>query len=399
MNDDALKEKLKKVLPYLNEKQQRIFAATEAMSLGYGGISKVARLTGFSRTTIHKGIQDAKIKDYEELEKIRLPGGGRKSTHFRNKKVRKAIDDLVEDSTRGDPMSPLKWTSKSIRHIAEVLSKKGIEVSRESVRAILKDLGYSLRANDKSLEDSHPDRDEQFRYISKRVNSLLRRGFPVIAVDTKKKEFIENFANKGTEWRKKDNPRKVKGHDFNGEDQEIGIPYGIYDQGKNLGWVNVGCDHDTSAFAVQSIQRWWSYMGNRLYPDAKELLICADSGGSNGYRVRLWKLKLQEFVDKTGLEVAVCHFPRGTSKWNKIEHRLFSHISMNWKSQPLTSHDVMVNLIGGTKTKAGLKVKAKIDKRKYPIRIKVSDVDMRKVNLKKEQFHGEWNYRIMRSTL
>ena len=228
MNDDALKEKLKKVLPYLNEKQQRIFAATEAMSLGYGGISKVARLTGFSRTTIHKGIQDAKIKDYEELEKIRLPGGGRKSTHFRNKKVRKAIDDLVEDSTRGDPMSPLKWTSKSIRHIAEVLSKKGIEVSRESVRAILKDLGYSLRANDESLEDSHPDRDEQFRYISKRVNSLLRRGLPVISVDTKKKELIGNFANKGTEWRKKDNPRKVKGHDFHGEDQEIGIPYGIY---------------------------------------------------------------------------------------------------------------------------------------------------------------------------
>ena len=398
MNDDALKEKLTKVLPYLNEKQQRIFAATEAMSLGYGGISKVARLTGFSRTTIHKGIQDAKIKDYEELEKIRLPGGGRKSTHLQNKKVRKAIDDLVEDSTRGDPMSPLKWTSKSIRHIAEVLSKNGIDVSRESVRAILKDLGYSLRANDKSLEDAHTDRDIQFRYISKKVKSFLRRGLPVISVDTKKKELIGNFANKGNEWRKKDNPRKVKGHDFHDKDQEIGIPYGIYDQGKNIGWVNVGCDHDTAAFAVQSIQRWWSYMGNKLYPYAKGLLICADSGGSNGYRVRLWKLKLQEFVDKTGLEVAVCHFPRGTSKWNKIEHRLFSHISMNWKGQPLTSHDVMVNLIGGTKTKTGLKVKAKIDKRKYPIGIKISDVDMRKVNLKKDKFHGEWNYRIIRST-
>jgi transposase len=398
MDDDALKDKLRKVLPYLNEKQQRIFAATEAMSLGYGGISKVARLTGFSRTTIHKGIQDAEIKDYEALEKIRLAGGGRKSTHLRNKEVRKAIDDLVEDSTRGDPMSPLKWTSKSVRNIAEVLSKKGIEVSRESVRAILKDLDYSLRANDKSLEDSHPDRDEQFRYISKIVKSFLMRGLPVISVDAKKKELIGNFANKGKEWRKKDNPRKVKGHDFHDEDQEIGISYGIYDQGKNLGWVNVGCDHDTAAFAVQSIQRWWSYMGNRHYPDAKELLICADSGGSNGYRLRLWKLKLQEFVDKTELEVAVCHFPRGTSKWNKIEHRLFSHISMNWKGQPLTSHDVMVNLIGGTKTKTGLKVKAKIDKRKYPIGIKVSDADMRKVNLKKDNFHGEWNYRILRST-
>jgi len=398
MNDDVLKDKLRKMLPYLNEKQQRIFAATEAMSLGYGGISKVARLTGFSRTTIHKGIQDAEIKDYETLKKIRLPGGGRKSTHLQNKKVRKAIDDLVEDSTRGDPMSPLKWTSKSIRHIAEVLSKNGIDVSRESVGAILKDLGYSLRANDKSLEDAHPDRDIQFRYISKKVKSFLRRGLPVISVDTKKKELIGNFANKGNEWRKKDNPRKVKGHDFHDKDQEIGIPYGIYDQGKNIGWVNVGCDHDTAAFAVQSIQRWWSYMGNKLYPYAKGLLICADSGGSNGYRVRLWKLKLQEFVDKTGLEVAVCHFPRGTSKWNKIEHRLFSHISMNWKGQPLTSHDVMVNLIGGTKTKTGLKVKAKIDKRKYPIGIKISDVDMRKVNLKKDKFHGEWNYRIIRST-
>jgi transposase len=353
---------------------------------------------GPSRTTLHKGIQDLDIKDYEALEKVRLLGGGRKSTHLRNKKVRKAIDDLVEDSTRGDPMCPLKWTSKSIRHIAEVLSERGIKVSRESVRAILKDLGYSLRANDKSLEDSHPDRDDQFRYISKKVKSFLKRGLPAISVDTKKKELIGNFANKGKEWRQKDNPRKVKGHDFHEADQEVGIPYGIYDQGKNLGWVNVGCDHDTATFAVQSIQRWWNYMGKKLYPDAKELLICADSGGSNGYRVRLWKLKLQELADKRGLHISVCHFPRGTSKWNKIEHRLFSHISMNWKGQPLTSHDVMVNLIGSTKTKTGLKVKAKIDKRKYPIGVKVTDGDMRKVNLKKDTFHGEWNYRILRTT-
>lgn len=226
----------------------------------------------------------------------------------------------------------------------------------------------------------------------------MKRGLPVISVDTKKKELIGNFANKGTEWRQKDNPRKVKGHDFHEAGQEVGIPYGIYDQGKNLGWVNVGCDHDTAAFAVQSIQRWWNYMGKKLYPDAKELLICADSGGSNGYRVRLWKLKLQELADKTGLHISVCHFPRGPSKWNKIEHRLFSHISMNWKGQPLTSHDVMVNLIGSTKTKTGLKVKAKIDKRKYPIGVKVSDGDMRKVNLKKDTFHGEWNYKILGTT-
>lgn len=214
---------------------------------------------------------------------------------------------------------------------------------------------------------------------------------------TVEKSGYTHFANKGKEWRQKDNPRKVKGHDFREPGQKVGIPYGIYDQGKDLGWVNVGCDHDTAAFAVQSIQCWWTYMGKKLYPDAKELLICADSGGSNGYRVRLWKLKLQELVDKLGLDISVCHFPRGTSKWNKIEHRLFSHISMNWKGQPLTSHDVMLNLIGNTKTTTGLKVKAKIDKRKYPIGVKVSDWDMRKINLKKDTFHGEWNYKILRT--
>lgn len=393
--ETALAKKLKTIFPYLNEKQQRIFAATEAIALGYGGVSKISKLTGFSRTTIHKGIEDLENTDYKSLERIRISGGGRKSTHFRGKRLRKLIEDLVEDSTKGDPMSPLKWTSKSIREISDYLNKKEQKVSRESVRLILKDLGYSLQANDKTLEESHPDRDEQFRYITRKVKKFHKEGAPVISVDTKKKELIGNFKNNGKEWRKKGNPRKVKGHDFREEDKGVGIPYGIYDQGKNLGWVNVGSDHDTSAFAVQSIQRWWNYMGKKLYPDTNKLLICADSGGSNGYRVRMWKYKLQEFVDKTGLEATVCHFPRGTSKWNKIEHRLFSYISMNWKGKPLISHDVMVNLIGSTKTKTGLTVKARLDERKYPTGIKVSDKDMEKVNLKKDKFHGEWNYTIM----
>lgn len=398
MNTDVVENKLKRILPYLNEKQQRILAATEAIALGYGGVSKVSKITGISRTTIHKGIDDLENKNYKLLERIRLSGGGRKSTHFQNHKLRDLIENLVEDSTRGDPMSPLKWTSKSIREISEHLTKNRNEISRESVRIILKDIGYSLQANDKSIEDSHPDRDEQFRYINKKVKKFLKDDFPVISVDTKKKELIGNFANKGKEWRKKKNPRKVNEHDFhNPKGQEIGIPYGIYDQGKNLGWVNVGCDHDTSVFAVQSIQRWWTYMGKMIYQKAKKLLICADSGGSNGYRVRLWKVKLQEFANKTGLEITVCHFPKGTSKWNKIEHRLFSHISINWKGRPLTSHDVMVNLIGATQTKTGLKVKAGIDKRKYPTGIKISDSDMEKVNIKKDKFHGEWNYTIVRS--
>ena len=247
-----------------------------------------------------------------------------KPKHTQNKKLLKMIETLVEDSTRGDPMCSLKWTSESTRLISEDLYKKGYKISHETVRVILKKLGYSLQENDKSLEDSHPDRDEQFKYINEQVKKFSKDNFPVISVDTKKKELIGNYANKGQEWRKKGSPRKVNGHDFpDPKGQEVGIPYGIYDQGKNLGWVNVGCDHDTSVFAVQSIQSWWTYMGKKIYPDAKKLLICADGGGSNGYRVRLWKVKLQEFTNKSGLEITVCHFPRGTSKWNKIEHRLF----------------------------------------------------------------------------
>lgn len=398
MATEKIKEKLENILPFLNERQKRIFLGAEAKSIGYGGISKIARLAGVSRPTIHQGISDLEIGDRGAIERVRLGGGGPKSKHSQNKKLQKTIEALIEDSTRGDPMSPLKWTSKSTRHLSEELYKKGYEVSHETVRVILKKLGYSLQGNDKSLEDSHPDRDEQFMYITKQVKKYLKDSLPVISVDTEKKELIGNYDNKGQAWRKKGAPLKVNGHDFPDiKGKEVGIPYGIYDQGKNLGWVNVGCDHDTSVFAVQSINRWWSYMGKKIYPDVKKLLICADSGGSNGYRVRLWKVKIQEFANKTGLEITVCHFPKGTSKWNKIEHRLFSHISMNWKGCPLTSHDVMVNLIGATKTKTGLKVKAKIDKRKYPTGVKVSDQEMEKINIAKHKFHGDWNYTIFKN--
>ncbi|OHE04714.1 ISAzo13 family transposase [Sulfurimonas sp. RIFOXYB12_FULL_35_9] len=394
MTTESLKEKINNILPYLNEKQKRIFLGAEAKSIGYGGVSKIHRLTGISRPTIHQGITELENGDSTD-ERVRISGGGPKPKHTQNKKLLKIIETLIEDSTRGDPMCSLKWTSESTRLISEDLYKKGYKISHETVRVILKKLGYSLQENDKSLEDSHPDRDEQFTYINEQVKKFSKDNFPVISVDTKKKELIGNYANKGQEWRKKGSPRKVNGHDFpDPKGQEVGIPYGIYDQGKNLGWVNVGCDHDTSVFAVQSIQSWWTYMGKKIYPDAKKLLICADGGGSNGYRVRLWKVKLQEFTNKSGLEITVCHFPRGTSKWNKIEHRLFSHISMNWKGRPLISHDVMINLIGGTKTKTGLKVKAKIDQKKYPIGIKVSEQEMENINITKHKFHGDWNYTI-----
>lgn len=398
MSTEKLKEKINDILPFLNERQKRIFLGAEAKSIGYGGISKIARLAGVSRPTIHQGISDLESGGNNASESVRASGGGPKPKHAQNKKLLKTIELLIEDSTRGDPMSPLKWTSKSTRHLSEELYKKGYGVSYETIRVILKQLGYSLQGNDKSLEDSHPDRDAQFKYITMQVKKFLKDNLPVISVDTKKKELLGNYANKGQEWRKKGSPRKVNGRDFpDPKGKEIGIPYGIYDQCKNLGWVNVGCDHDTSDFAVQSIHRWWTYMGRKIYPDAKKLLICADSGGSNGYRVRLWKIKLQEFANKSGLEITVCHFPKGTSKWNKIEHRLFSHISMNWKGHPLTSHDVMVNLIGATKTKTGLKVGVKIDKRKYPTGIKVSDREMEKINIGKHNFHGDWNYTISKN--
>jgi transposase len=365
--DLVLQHQVDSLFPHLTERQRRLAAAADARALGYGGISRVARVTGLSRMTIHRGLAEL---DEEELppERSRRPGGGRKKLADQDPTLVKDLQALVDPSSRGDPMSPLRWTCKSTRQLAKALAAKGHVVGYCSVAELLKDLGYSLQANSKTLEEGsdHPDRDRQFGYINRQVRRYMRRGLPVISVDTKKKELIGRYHNKGREFQPKGKPERVKVHDFIDRDLGKAIPYGVYDVARNVGWVNVGCDHDTAAFAVASIRRWWRNMGQRVYPRADELLICADSGGSNGYRTRLWKVELQRFADETGLEVTVCHLPPGTSKWNKIEHRLFSYISMNWRGKPLISHEVVVNLIAATTTTKGLKVKARLELKPIP---------------------------------
>jgi hypothetical protein len=384
-------------MPHLNERQQRIAAALEARSLGYGGVSAVAEVSGLARGTIHRGLKEL-VRPHKEPapERVRAGGGGRKTIAAQNPGIVKRLQSLVEANTRGDPMTPLLWTCRSTGELARALSEEGYAISADTVGRLLPDLGYSLQANLKTLEAGagHPDRDRQFQHLNAEVRGCLERGEPVISVDTKKKELVGPYYNKGRRWRPKGEPEEVKIHDFIDPEEPKAIPYGIYDVARNLGWVNVGCDHDTASFAVASIRRWWKCMGCEVYPEAPHLLICADSGGSNGYRIRLWKYELQSLVDETGLGVTVCHLPPGTSKWNKIEHRLFSHISMNWRGRPLVSHEVVVKLIGATMTKNGLKVKAKLDKRKYPLKVKVSDEDMKSLNIEPHPFHGEWNYTI-----
>ena len=392
--EQQLTSRLKTVLPHLNEKQRRLFLAAEAKALGWGGISKVAQATGVSRVTIYKALEEIQ-KDSPVSEMVRLPGGGRKKVEQYHPDLLRKLESLVEPVTLGDPESPLRWTCKSTRQLSKELVGQGYQVSHVTIADLLHNLDYSLQANAKTLEGGkHPDRDAQFNYINEKVKQLLKRGQPVISVDTKKKELVGNFKNSGREWQPKGTPEEVKVHDFADKDSPKVIPYGIYDIGKNIGWVNVGCDHDTASFAVASIRRWWLSMGKEIYPDARELMICADGGGSNGYRVRLWKVELQSFATETGFRITTCHFPPGTSKWNKIEHRLFSHISMNWRGRPLVSHEVIVRLIGNTSTQQGLRVKAKLDKRKYPTKVKVSDQEMKQINLKPHNFHGEWNYSI-----
>ena len=394
---EGFRDRLLALIPHLNERQRRLAAALEARSLGYGGVSAVAQVSGIARGTIHRALEELKRpRSALAHQEVRALGGGCKRIEEQNPRILKRLEALVESSTRGDPRSPLLWTCQSTSQLAEALSKAGHPVSHDTVGRLLTDMGYSLQANLKTLEEgaNHPDRDRQFQYLNQQVRRFLNQGEPVISVDTKKKELIGRYHNKGRRWRPQGKPEQVKVHDFIDPEKPKAIPYGVYDVARNQGWVNVGCDHDTASFAVASICRWWSAMGSEEYPEARRLLICADSGGSNGYRVRLWKVELQALAEETGLGVTVCHLPPGTSKWNKIEHRLFSHISMNWRGRPLVSHEVVVQLIGATMTKTGLKVKARLDKRKYPLKAKVTNEQMRSLNIEPHEFHGEWNYTI-----
>ena len=397
----GIREKYQALSPLLHEKARRCWAACEALSLGYGGISLVAAATRLSRPTIRRGIAEIRAGDLGRDEpratdaRIRRPGGGRHSLAEADPRLLRDLKGLVDPATRGDPMSPLLWTCKSTRNLADALTERGHDISHQTVGRLLTELGYSLQSNRKAEEGrDHPDRDAQFEHINGRVRRYQRRGQPVISVDTKKKEIVGNYKNPGREREPKAQPRRVKSKDF--PDKVLGkvSPYGIYDLTANEGWVNVGIDHDTAEFAVESIRRWWYRMGRAVYPGAKELLITADSGGSNGSRNRLWKVSLQELADETGLEIAVCHFPPGTSKWNKIEHRLFSFISQNWRGKPLVSHETIVNLIAATTTKTGLKVTCELDQCVYPSGIKISKKEMGEINLRRDAFHGEWNYTI-----
>jgi len=397
--EKTIEKRFKLFNRFLDEKQRRILAAIEAQILGYGGTSRVAKATGLSRNTVAAGafeLTRGKIEDIAPIkERIRKPGGGRKRTIQKDPTLKADLEQLIEPVTRGDPESALLWTCKSVRRLADELKKMGHQTSHRMVAELLDQMGYSLQANRKTIEGgSHPDRDAQFEYIHQKVKQFQKQRQPVISVDTKKKELVGNFKNQGREWRPKGSPENVLIYDFESLGSGKVTPYGVYDLSQNKGWVNVGMDKDTAAFAVESIRRWWETMGHKVYPQAKRLLITADSGGSNGSRVRLWKTELQRLSNETGLSISVCHFPPGTSKWNKIEHRLFSFISQNWRGKPLISHEVIVNLISSTTTKTGLQVGCEIDPNSYPKGIKVTDKELKAVNLLKDAFHGEWNYTI-----
>jgi hypothetical protein len=382
--------------PVMDERLTRLWAGAEADALGEGGIAIVERATGLSRTTIRTGRDELRAGvTADDVVGVRRAGGGRSRIEETTPGIVEALETLVDPVTRGDPESPLRWTSKSTRKLAAELSTQGFSVSPQKVGQLLYASGYSLQATQKTLEGSaHPDRNDQFEFINDRVDAFHGRGAPVISVDTKKKELVGAFQNPGREWQPSGEPVPVRVHDF--LDDVLGkvIPYGVYDLARNTGWVSVGTDHDTPAFAVESIARWWRYMGKYAYPDAQTLLITADAGGSNSARSRLWKVELQRFADRSGLAISVSHFPPGTSKWNKIEHRLFCHITENWRGRPLVDHETVVQLIGNVRTTAGLTVKAKLDTRAYPVGVKVPDADMEAVLLTPDDFHGDWNYTI-----
>jgi Rhodopirellula transposase DDE domain len=389
-----LSAKFRDLWPHLDERRRRLMAASEAKALGWGGVTLVSRACGLSRKAIRKGIRE--IESGETLAgRIRRAGGGRKSMTETDPKFVDKLEAMIDAETRGDPESLLRWTVKSTRTIAEILTRLKHPVSHVKVGQILRNLGYSLQGNRKTEEgEDHPDRDAQFRHIGAAVKQCLMQDSPVISVDTQKKELIGNYYNGGQKWLPAKKPKKVLGHDFPHPDVPRAYPYGIYDIGRNTGFVNVGTDHDTGAFAVASIRGWWRHEGKRLYPKAKSLLMTADGGGSNGWRLRLWKGELQKFADESGLAISVCHFPPGTSKWNKVEHRLFSFISSNWRGEPLRDYETIVNLIAGTTTAKGLSVTCRLDHRKYPTGRKVTADKMKQLNIYPDKFHGEWNYVI-----
>ncbi len=391
----ALRLKLSGIFYLLNERERRILAAVEAQAYGRGGIQSIARITGLSRQTIYNGLNDLNQKIKND-GRVRRPGAGRKKATDKNPELVTILEELLESNMRGDPEAPLKWTCKSVRNLRKELEKKKIFVGRQTIAKILHELDYSLQSNRKTLEGkaNHPDRNEQFEYINKKSKSFLRRSLPTISVDTKKKELIGKYKNDGREWEKKGSPVKVLGHDFPDPQVAKAVPYGVYDIARNAGWVNIGTSSDTAEFAVESIRYWWKRMGKKRYRTAKEILICADSGGSNGYRLHLWTHELQNFCNEEKVKVTVCHFPPGTSKWNKIEHRLFSYISMNWRGRPLTDYRTIVNLIASTKTRSGLRVKVRVDTKEYQKGRKVSKKEIKGLNIQRHKFHGEWNYTI-----
>jgi Rhodopirellula transposase DDE domain len=396
MNSIArLRQKLRAIWPFLNERTRRLTAANEAIQLGYGGVSLVHRACGLSRKAIAKGVGEIEQGDASLAERIRRPGAGRKNITVSDPGLVAALDELIEGGTRGDPESPLRWVCKSTRTLAAKLRQQRHPASYVRVAQLLHEQNYSLQSNRKTEEgNDHPDRDAQFRHINACVKKTLAAGLPVISVDTKKKELIGNYDNAGQQWLVSKQPRQVSGHDFPNPEVPRAFPYGIYDLARNAGFVNVGTDHDTGAFAVASIRGWWRFEGRALYPKTHQILITADGGGSNGWRLRLWKLELQRLADETGLVLSICHFPPGTSKWNKIEHRLFSFISSNWRGEPLRDYETIVNLISKTTTAKGLKVTCRLDRRKYPTGRKVTNEEMKRVNVHRNRFHGEWNYMI-----
>jgi hypothetical protein len=400
----AIAAKFAILSPLLDERARRLWAAVEARAIGRGGISQVAEATRLSRATIRAGLQElahplSPTTPQAPVERVRRPGGGRKPLGAHDPQLVRALETLLDPVTRGDPMSLLRWTCKSAAKLATALQTQGHVVSERTVNRLLHDLGYSLQANRKTLEGrAHPDRDAQFQYLNRRAKVFQKQGQPVISVDTKKKELVGQFRQSGREWPPQGQPEEVQVHDFPNEALGKVIPYGVDDEVTNSGWVSVGIDHDTAEFAVETVRRWWRHMGSTVSPQAKRLLITADGGGSNGSRCRLWKVELQRLADETGLRISVCHFPPGTSKWNKIEHRMFCHITENWRGRPLVSREVVVNRIGHTTTKTGLAIRSALDENHYPTGREVTAQQMESLTIKQDQFHGEWNYTIQPRT-